>query len=238
MSEPMAGGMPPAPPAPPPGVGARPGNPWDRRAELGFGAALIETVKQFVTAPGAAYAATRERGDFAGPLIFAIVVGWVCAIIGQVWSLMFRGSILSMMPSEFTDSFGPMMIGSSMGFVITALMTPIYILIGLFIGGAILHVCVMVVGGLSASQAGFEGTFRVLAFAVVANLAQIVPFVGGLIAMVWSIVLLTLGIASLHRTTNGKALFAVLIPLVLCCLCVMLGALMFGASMAAMFANG
>jgi len=238
MSEPMIGGMPPSPPAPPPVSGGRPGNPWDRRDELGFGTALIETVKQFVTAPGAAYAATRERGDFAGPLIFAILLGWVCAIIGQVWSAMFQGSILSMMPGELSDTFAPMMVGSTMGFVVTALLTPIYILVGLFIGSAILHVCIMVVGGLSASQAGFEGTFRVLAFAVVANLAQVVPFVGGLVAMVWSIVLLTLGLASLHRTTTGKALFAVLIPLVLCCLCVMFGVLMFGASMAAMFANG
>ena len=44
------------------------------------------------------------------------------------------------------------------------------------------------------------------------------PFAGGLIAMVWAIVLETIGLATLHRTSYGKAVAAVL-PLLICCVC-------------------
>ena len=66
-----------------PTAGGATGNPWDRRSERGFVAALVDTVKLFVTAPGQAYAQTLEKGDFAGPLIFAVIVGWIGTAIGQ-----------------------------------------------------------------------------------------------------------------------------------------------------------
>lgn len=231
MTEPIGG--PPAAPPPPTTPGGRPGNPWDRRDELGYGNAFLQALKQFVVAPGEAFASTRESGDFAGPLMFAVAIGWIAAIIGQVWSTLFGASMLQFLPAELSEEYGALMVGSGLNLVAWALLAPIFIVIGLLIWSVILHVCVMIVGGLGASRAGFEGTFRAVAFSSVAQLGSLIPLVGGLISFVWSIVLLVMGISSLHRTTQGKALFAVLIPFILCCVCFGIGAFMFGATIAA-----
>jgi hypothetical protein len=72
----------------------------------------------------------------------------------------------------------------------------------------------MIVGG---ANNGFEATVRVVCYAQTAQLAGIVPFCGGLIAAIWAIVLYVIGLATAHRTTQGKAVLAVLLPVVLCC---------------------
>ena len=59
------------------------------------------------------------------------------------------------------------------------ILLPLFIVIGLFIGSAIVHLCLMIVGGANQS---FETTFRVLAFSHgSAGPLQIIPLCGGLI---------------------------------------------------------
>jgi len=75
-------------------------------------------------------------------------------------------------------------------------------------------------GGLGESDAGFEGSLRTVAYGSgVGQLAQIVPFIGGMVSMVWTVVLLVVGAQRLHGTSQGKAVAAVLLPVVLCCIC-------------------
>jgi hypothetical protein len=47
----------------------------------------------------------------------------------------------------------------------------------------------------------------------------VIPFLGGLVALVWRIYLMMLGAQQLHKTSQGKALGGVLLPLLLCCAC-------------------
>jgi hypothetical protein len=44
--------------------------------------------------------------------------------------------------------------------------------------GAILHLFVLLVGASKTSASGFEVTFRVVAYASTASVAQIIPFIG------------------------------------------------------------
>ena len=206
------------PQAPPPG-GQPAGNPWEQRDQLGFGAAFIENVKLFVTSPAEAFARTRRTGDFAGPLIFAIVICWIGIIIGQLWSLVFGGSMLSMLPAEVQDQAGLYLAGSAGGMLFTIVLAPIWTAIGLFIWSGILHLCLAMVGGTSQSSSGFEGTFRVVSYSSVSQLANLIPIVGGMVAAVWGIVLAVMGLTELHGATQGKALAAVLIPILVCCAC-------------------
>jgi hypothetical protein len=237
MSEPFDPPPPPTEPpgfSPPPGGGeAAAGNPWEQRDRLGFVNAFVENVKLFVTNPTEAFERTRRQGDYVGPLIFAIILGWITYLISQLWGMLFGASmILPMMPAEVRDQMGGMMAVSGAQIVFGLVLYPVFAAIGLFIGSGILHLCLMLVGGTEASESGFEGTFRTAAYSSVASLAQIVPVVGGLISLVWWIFLAVIGLSTLHRTTQGKALLAILIPLILCCICV--GAVVF-FGMAAFF---
>lgn len=226
------------PPAPPPGgSGSGQGNPWELRDSLGFFPALVENVKLFVTSPSEAFARTRRSGDYASPLIFAILVGWVGAVVSQIWNMLFQVSLFSVFPGEMADQLGPLMFAGGMGFFSTLILAPIFVAIFLFIWSAILHLCLIVVNALGSSESGFEGSFRAVSYSSVAQLAQVVPVAGGLIAMIWSIFLLVVGLSDLHRTTQGKALVAALIPLALCCVCLVVAVIGLGGMVAAFFAG-
>jgi hypothetical protein len=226
----------PGPPSEPPGTEDRAGNPWERRSTLGIANAFIEAVKQFALSPGEAFSQTVKRGDFGSPLLFAIIVGWIGIAVGQIWELLMGASILSMMPPEMRG-YLPFAAGSATGFLISVVFAPVWIIVGLFLWGAILHLCLVIVGGLGGSQAGFEGSFRVVAYSTVAQLANLVPIVGAWICVVWSIILTVIGVQKVHATSQGKAVVVVLIPIALCCACVAMAMAILGAGLMAMFAN-
>jgi len=219
---------------------ARPGNSWDRREGSSFGNAFIETVKEFATAPQDAWSRTRETGDMLNPLIFAGIIYTVVTVMGQIWSAMFGGSILAMLPSEYHSQLAPYMTsgGGCIGFALGLVSALIAGFVALFLWIALLHLSTLVVGGMKGSKAGFEGTLRVVSFASVAQLAGIIPFVGGLVAFVWSMLLLITGISNIHRTSTGTAVLAVVLPLVVCCVCVAGIIVMMAGSIAAIAGSG
>lgn len=224
------------PPAQVPAVAGPPGNPWERRGTLGLADGFIQTLKLFITAPTEGFAQTLKKGDFGSPLLFAIIVGWIGVAVGQVWEVLMGASVLSMMPAEMR-SYVPFVSGSTAGFLMTIIFAPVYIIIGLFIWSAIMHLCLVIVGGLNKSVAGFEGSFRVISYSAVAQLANLIPVFGWLISFVWSLVLAVIGVQQVHETPTGKAVAAVLIPVVLCCACMGMMVALFGVGLAAMFAN-
>jgi hypothetical protein len=229
------GAPPPPPPAEPPGGDEAPpgggpppapagGLPWENRAQVGFMPALIQTAQMLAMRPREAYDAARRKGDYASPLIWVAIFGALAGLIQWLYSMMFLGPTLAMMPAELREVLGPLIgSGTLAGGVINVFMFPVFALIGAFIWSAILHVCFLMAGGSSQSDAGFEGTFRTVGYAQVAQIAQVVPVVGSLIAVVWNVILLVVGLSSLHHLTTGKAVIVVLIPLFLCCACISIG---------------
>lgn len=238
------------PPAPPPGGGDLYGGPppgppaaavaplpWEDRERLGFFPALFETIKLLVTSPTEGYARARETGDYLSPILYAVLIGWVMAIVNQTWSLLFQSTWIGMMPPEFRDQIGPMMATGGASFLITLILAPVFILIGLFLWSGILHLFVVMLGAHKQSTSGFEGTFRAVAYGYTSSLAQVIPLVGGLIALVWMIILEVIGLVRMHRTTQGKAAAAVLLPIGLCCVCAIVVMVFAIGSMAAAFSN-
>jgi len=240
---------PDVPPPPPPPTGAPPpspyapyvpaaaGLPWEMRPQVGFADALVDTIRLLVTSPAEAWSRTREKGDLGQPLLFAVLVGWIGVAFNSVWSLIFGNMwlrFLPMLPPEVRDQAALRGIGTGLGSTLFALvLAPLFVIVGLFVSSAILHVCFMIVGALSGSTAGFEGTFRVVGYSSVSQLAQAIPVVGGLVAMIWNLVLVVMGAQRIHRTTQGKAIAGVLIPIVLCCGCAILAILFAGAAILA-----
>src|ERR1017187_1025697 len=219
---------PPYPPSmpPPPAAG---GLPWEVQA-IGP-ESFFETAKLFITAPDQAWRLTRETGDYMRPLLFGVIIGWVGLVFRAVWGTIFGAGLMRMIPAQYAglSRFGG---GSLVGQVILG---PLFIAIGLFIGAAIIHVSFMVVGALSSSRSQFEGTFRLVCYASVANVANVVPLLGGLVAGVWAAYLIVVGAQQLHKTTSGKALFGVILPTIVCCVCVAVAAFIAGAAIFSAF---
>jgi hypothetical protein len=120
------------------------------------------------------------------------------------------------------------MTGMGVGSAAFIVLVPLFIVIGLFIGSAIVHLCLMIVGGANQS---FETTFRVIAFSQGSTgPLQMIPICGGPIAGVWALVCNCIGLARAHETDTGRAVLAVFLPLIVCCGGGLLIAFMFGAT--------
>lgn len=205
--------------APPP----RTGLPWDRRKEKGFFTAFIETLQMILTKPGDAFTAMKREGGLGEPLLYAVIGGSVGGIVSFLFSLGLQSiGIFSDQHNAFA-----VMAGMGIGSVAFIILLPVLITIGLFIGSGIVHLCLMIVGGAKQS---FETTFRVVAFSHGSTgPLQMVPVCGGIIAGIWALVLNCVGLARAHETETGRAVLAVLLPLIVCCGGGILLAVMFGA---------
>jgi hypothetical protein len=207
----------------PPVVGAP--IPWEQPG-YPFLEALYETAKLFVRVPTEAFRRMSVTADLGRPLLYAILLGWLGIIAGQLYSIALRGVTANLLPFQSAEGLA-MGTGVSIAVMVLA---PIFVLLGIFIWAAIVHLFLMMVGG---ANSGFGATVRVMCYSTTAQLAQIVPLCGGIIGSVWAIVLEIIGLAQAHRTTQGKAALAVLLPLVLCCVCVAIVVALFGAAILA-----
>jgi len=183
---------------------------WDRRQELGLFPAFIETLKLVLLNPTTAFSAMKTEGGLSEPLIYAVIGASVGFIVNLLFSLLM-------------SSFGFMgnrnalagILSAGVGAVVLVVFVPVLIALGLFIGSAILHLCLMLVGG---ARRPFETTFRVVCFgAGSAYPLMMLPICGGVISGVWCIVVQCVGLTRAHQITTGRALLAILLPIIVCC---------------------
>src|SRR3954462_5034799 len=136
------------------------GLPWENRQQIGLVKAWIDTVSLLIAKPGDAFTMMRPEGGMTDPLLFGLIGG--CA--GSIVSILFQALMqsipgLSGSGQNVFELFGI----SQWVFMITyAVLSPLLVVMGLFIGAGILHLCLMLVGGANRP---FETTFRVVCFA-------------------------------------------------------------------------
>jgi hypothetical protein len=95
-------------------------------------------------------------------------------------------------------------------------LTPILAVVGIYVIAAILHLLLMLFRG---TDRGFDATLTVVAYAGGLNLLNAIPLCGAVIAFVWALVVLVVGLGEAQRCGQGKAAAAVLAPAALVCVC-------------------
>lgn len=227
----------PAAPAPGPAyanalpISDAPGNglPWEHRQELGFLKAFFDTVGVVLTKPNEAFGMMKAEGGLMEPLLFALIGGSA----GMIVSFLMQIGLQSV---GFMADRNSAILGMGMGIVFGVILTPVIIVCVMFIGSGILHLCLMIVGG---AKKPFETTFRVVCFSSGSTyLLAMVPVCGGMIAMLYNLVLECMGLARAHETEIGKAIMAVLLPILVCCGGAMLIGLVTGFSLVNLFSRG
>ncbi|MEY2480666.1 MAG: hypothetical protein QOI04_1593 [Verrucomicrobiota bacterium] len=187
------------------------GLPWDERQTRGFFNAFIETLKMVLSTPSAAFTAMKREGGFGNPLIYSVTGGSIGLLFYFVYNFFFSSlGALGNRENPLTHA-----IGTGVGAILMIICVPLFVVIGAFLGSAILHVCLMIVGGAKQS---FETTFRVVCFTGGSvGPIMIVPLCGGFIAGIWKLVLYCIGLSRAHETDIGRAVLAVLLPVIVCC---------------------
>jgi hypothetical protein len=96
------------------------------------------------------------------------------------------------------------------------LLAPVLAFIGIYLVAAVVHLMLLL---FKAAPRGFDATLTVVAHAAGLNLLLAIPGCGGLVAMIWWLVVLIIGLGEAQRCGPGKAVAAVLTPAIALCLC-------------------
>jgi hypothetical protein len=200
---------------------------WERRSSWLDLQAMFEMIRDVLLDPVNTFRKMKLSGDMASPLVFTMVLGSVGTIIGCIWSILIQG--VQLLPASRSAEAFAVSTGVNIAFMI---FSPVLVLVGTFITAGIFHISLLITGG---EKNGFEATFRVVAYASGATaLFHILPICGSFIGGIWAIVAQVIGAREMHETTTGKAVLAILLPLICCCSCAVILFFIFG--MGAFFA--
>jgi len=192
-------------------IAPRSGLPWDDRQQRGILRAFFDTLVMVLTKPAEACAVMKREGGLGEPLMYAIIGGSVGGVIYFLYNFLLGSAHL------LGSHENPMlqMMGGGIRPLFFIILVPLFVAVGAFISSGIFHLCLMIVGG---AKQPFETTFRVVCFAGgSANPLLVIPVCGGLIAGIWKIVLYCIGFARAHETDTGRAVLAVVLPVIVCC---------------------
>jgi hypothetical protein len=202
--------------------------PWEQRGERGFLAALLETIRLVLLEPAKAFRVMPRIGGLGAPLFFFVL----CATVGGVAGLVYQMVLTAVNPE--VGSPEQRMVAEALASTAalggTIMVLPFVFAALAFVSAALTHLALMLVGGAKKS---FEATFRVTCYAGGSTaVLQLLPVCGALAAWIWNIFLMVTGLSEVHGISKGRALFAVLLPTLVCC------ALMIGAAMMVAAAAG
>jgi hypothetical protein len=190
---------------------ARSGLPWEHREQLGLVKAFSDTLIMVLTKPVEAFQIMRTEGGLVDPVLYAVIGGSLGFIVYFLFTLLF-GSF-GMMGGQ-RNPLGAMF-GGAIGTIFVIIFCPILIALSVFIGAGIIHLCLMLVGGAKKS---YETTLRVVCFATGSTQPLlIVPFCGSFVAGIWGLIVECIGLARAHETDVGRAVLAILLPVIVCC---------------------
>jgi hypothetical protein len=150
-----------------------------------------------------------KDGDLGPPVLYAVIVGTLAGIMGSIWHLVF-GSMFAFLDEAALE--GLAVSGFFTGFIVVFM--PLFVIVGLFVGTAILHVCLLLLGTQSR---GFGVTLRAVAYAYGPQMFAVVPFCGSLVGGIWTLVLTIMGTYYGHRTDAWRAVLGYFLPLLVCC---------------------
>ncbi len=138
--------------------------------------------------------------------LFAVLLALVLTFVGTLFGSMMGGQNLGMLMGA----------GAAGSAIIFFVLFMIFTIIGAIVGGAILHIFVYIVGG----RKGIAQTIKAVMYGLTPGLLLgWIPIIG-FIAAIWSLVVEIIGIRQLHELTTGKAVLAVLIPIIIVILAV------------------
>ena len=202
--------------------------PWEGSRRRGILTAFIGTWWRVVKTPIAAHAAVPSAGGIRRPATFALLCGAIFGFISElvdsltVALVRYGGAGAGLAEMFQLDVAGrsldwlPISALSAAGcFFALVVGAPLYVLVYsllVVVWTTILHTLLKIVGGLAASEAGYEGTLRAVCYSQVAIAAAIVPWIGDPIAVLWSFWLQVPGLVRMHGCSRGRAALAVGLP--------------------------
>ncbi|MEP7121784.1 MAG: YIP1 family protein [Byssovorax sp.] len=232
---PGGGGFAPPPAGYPPGYNPQTaaGNVAWEDASKGILGGGWETFKDACFNPKAFFAGVAQNDNPWPSITFGMATNALAGFLYGVFLSLIYLAIGGMVAAAAGSSGGRGLGAGGMGMVVGMmgamgvavviaypLILAIVALIGPWISGGIYHLMLMLMKGATKP---YTNTVRVCGYSNAATMWMVIPGIGGLVSIGFSIVLTVVGLDETHKCGTGKAVAAVLIPMVLLCGCCCLG---------------
>ena len=175
--------------------------PWESGG--GFIGAFFKTTQEVLFSPTIFFKKAAAGKGYWSPFIFAMISGVIGSGVALLWQWLF-----------FTGFVPPQILSMTTYSVIltfAVISIPFTIALSILIGSGVTHLCLMIVRG---SRGGFEATFRAISYSYGASLFYIVPIIGTIVGGIYLMILAILGVREGHGISTGRAVLAVLLPLI------------------------
>jgi hypothetical protein len=175
--------------------------PWPPREDDSVLTALATTWKESVFHPTDFFRRMPREFDFGWVLGYYLIVGVAAAGLTLFWTMVLGPSLMERLWPNTLQPANP---------IVDFLLSPLFMLMGLFIGAAVIHLFLLMFRG---ARHGFGTTLRVFCFCAGPFLFEVVPFLGAPVGGIWSLVMTVIGLREAHETSTGKVVAAVLVPM-------------------------
>lgn len=199
------------------------GIPMEQRRTYGLFNALWHTWRQACLEPMAFFRQVGFSQDMGAAVLFMLLVSLVTSLASGLLLLAGLQALLWALARKEGLPSSPLFGGAAGALLLAPLVFLLSTLIGWAISTAVLHLLLLIVGG---ARKGMSTTALVLAYASAPQVFNVVPWLGGWVASIWSLVLLIVGLSQAHETDTWRAVLAVFLPLLLCCGIILLAVLL------------
>jgi hypothetical protein len=209
--------------------------PWERRQEMGFLQALLQTIGRVLTKPAEVFSKMRTKGDLASPLLYTIFLTVAVGILTLPYGFLYTTALKHLVQnlpnaSGYPANFFEIQPLNFTNVAMAIVLMPILVTVGSFLRAGLLHLVLYLTGG---AHKGFESTFRVACYSdATTAIFRVIPFLGVLIAIVLDLWLLIVGLKQVNRIEGWRAALAVFFLPLCCCAFVAAGIAFAGFSLA------
>jgi hypothetical protein len=162
-------------------------------------------MKEILFRTSAFFSKLSPKGSYWEPVAFALVTVIVAFLVVELWAML-KDWVSADPSSRLSSVVTKMLVGTfTLGDVCRGA--------SMVLVGAMFQVvvCHLALKRLCSTYYGFQATWRVYFYAQAAQLAYMLPFIGSAIGPVWYAIVLTVGLAEVHRTRIERALFGPLV---------------------------
>lgn len=182
--------------------------------------AFVETIKSVLFSPVVFFNRLKVSQKFFPVVIFGVAaqfLGYLATFLYQITFSVMKPALLAFvfknlkLEDLLEGLFTPLFVGGVL------LLMPLISLVGIIFSTALNHFILWVLKGTTK---GIEGTLHVVCYSMASQVFLIVPLFGGIVAAVWQIILVIIGLKEVHGAPYWKTVLTVFLPMILCCLAI------------------
>ncbi|MFP4084692.1 MAG: YIP1 family protein [Desulfonatronovibrio sp.] len=149
---------------------------------------IVQSAIDVITKPRDFFSRLSSTGGFLSPLIFMVVMGVVAGLILSVLSL------VNLTP-----------VGAVAAGLASFIIMPIVIAVFGFVGAAVLFVIWKLTGSQKSYETAYRGMAYTSAILPITTVLDLIPYLGGIIGLLWMTYLLVIISSTMHAINEKKA---------------------------------